>query len=156
MGKSIAAPERMTAAERRAKAIELRKLGLTYRQIGEQVGVTESGAHKIVIGALRDLNAKSAESAADLRRLETERLDQLLVAVVGKARQGHLGAVDRVLRIMQRRARLWGLDAPTTVKADSSHVHSVYSMEEMRAHQKKAQDMTDEELFQALKRRGCA
>ncbi len=154
MGKSIAAPERMTAAERRGKAVELRKLGLTYQQIADQLGISQAGAHKIVVGALRDLNAKNAESAADLRRLETERLDQLLVAVVGKARQGHLGAVDRVLRIMARRARLWGLDAPTTVKADSRHVHSVYSMDEVRAHQKEAKDMTDEELLQHLTGRG--
>ncbi len=123
--------------------MELRKLGLTYQQVGDQLGVTPGGAHKMVVAALRKLNEQTLESAADLRRLETERLDQLLVAIASKARQGHLGAVDRVLRIMQRRARLWGLDMPLRVHAETEHeVHQRPS--------KPVEDMTDEELIRCL------
>jgi hypothetical protein len=47
-----------------------------------------------------------------LRVLEAGRLDQLQLAIWKSALAGHLGAIDRVLRIMERRARLFGLDTP--------------------------------------------
>ncbi len=116
MGKSKAAPDLVLAAERRVKALELRKLGFTYRKIGEQLGFTEAAAHKSVTNALRELNEQGAETAAEVRRLELERLDDWLVRVA-KEMQGDnaLGAVDRGLRLMARRAKLLGLDAPTKV-----------------------------------------
>ena len=48
-----------------------------------------------------------------------ERLDGLLLALAGPIKAGHLGAIDRALHIMERRARLLGLDAPT--KTDEQH-----------------------------------
>lgn len=44
--------------------------------------------------------------------MEVQRLDSLLQAVWGAALGGKLGAVDRVLSIMKRRAKLLALDAP--------------------------------------------
>jgi hypothetical protein len=127
MGKSKAAPEKVTAAERRSKALELRKLGLTYKKIGDQRGITEAGAHKIVTTALQQLNEKSAESAAEVRRLELERLDeyQLVVARDFKSDRA-LGAVDRALRIQARRSKLLGLDAP--VRLEFGEIQHEFSM----------------------------
>jgi hypothetical protein len=51
------------------------------------------------------------EPADELRRLEAERLDAMLPAVMEKARRGRLRSVYAMLRIMERRARLLGLDA---------------------------------------------
>lgn len=50
------------------------------------------------------------QPAAELRELELDRLDRLQVRVWGKAIEGNVGAIDRVPRIMERRARLLGLD----------------------------------------------
>lgn len=55
------------------------------------------------------------EPARDVRLLELGRLDALYMEVFRQARSGVLGAVDRCLRIMERRAKLLGLDAPTQV-----------------------------------------
>jgi hypothetical protein len=52
------------------------------------------------------------EEVQQLRVLESQRLDALLEAVWPQAAQGHLPAVDRAVRILERRARLLGLDAP--------------------------------------------
>ena len=124
MGKSKAAPERVTAAERRVKALELRKLGFTYRRIGEQLGVTESAAHKMVTTSLRELNEKSAENAEELRRLELERLDEWLLRIAQEIKDGKaLGAIDRGIRIQARRAKLLGLDAPTKVEMSDHDKH---------------------------------
>jgi hypothetical protein len=103
--------ERVGRAERAGWALELRKAGLTFREIGQRMGVTEQRAHRIVTEELARLNAKRAESAEAVTRLEVERLDALLAAVWEKAAAGDLAAVDRVLSIMQRRARLLGIDA---------------------------------------------
>lgn len=117
MGKSKAAPEKVIAAERRVKALELRKLGFTYRRIGEQLGVTEAGAHKMVTKSLRELDEKSAESAIEVRRLELERLDGWTLRVAQEIEKGRaLRAIDRGLRIQARRAKLLGLDAPTKLE----------------------------------------
>ncbi|MEW1719761.1 hypothetical protein [Streptomyces sp. NPDC093109] len=51
--------------------------------------------------------------ADELRSVEAERLDRLFFVAYRKAvRDGELPAIDRALRIMERRARLLGLDRP--------------------------------------------
>jgi len=104
---------RMTAKEREYKALELRKAGAGYQVIGDQLGMTASGAYRAVMRSLKKLNEKISEEALEVRRLELERLDAMLIALWPQARKGNQGAVDRVLRIMDRRAKFLGLDAPT-------------------------------------------
>jgi hypothetical protein len=101
---------RLGRAERATEALELRKAGLTFKQIGARMGFTEQRAHKLVTEELARLNARRAEDAA-VTRIEVERLDALLAAVWPKALKGDLACIDRVLSIMARRARLLGIDA---------------------------------------------
>ncbi len=109
-GKMASGDVRVTARQREARALQLRQAGLTYAQIGRHLGVCESRAWRIVQRALRRV---VADPLGELRQLENLRLDSLLMAVWPKAMAGQLEAVDRVLSIMARRARLLGLDAPT-------------------------------------------
>jgi hypothetical protein len=102
---------RIGRAERAGQALDLRKAGLTFREIGDRMGVTEQRAHKIVTQELARLNGKRTESAEAVTRLEIERLNALMSAVWEKAKAGDLAAIDRVLAIMLRRARLLGIDA---------------------------------------------
>jgi len=44
--------------------------------------------------------------------LEALRLDQMQAALWQRATDGEVRAIDRILRIMERRARLLGLDEP--------------------------------------------
>lgn len=115
MGKSKIARDRLAARYRSWEALQLRKAGATYEEIGRALGMTRTGAYRAVKRALDELNEKIAEDAAEVLRLELERLDAMLLAVWPKAKQGHLGAIDRVLKIMERRSRLLGLDAPHKV-----------------------------------------
>lgn len=93
---------------REQHVLELRRAGVTFDRIAEEVGISDrSTAHKIYKRALaRTLQ----EPAAEIRHLEGDRLDRLQVAVWSRALRGDLAAVDRVLRIMERRAKLLGLD----------------------------------------------
>ncbi len=98
------------------QALELRRAGVTYDLIAERVGYSERGAaRKAVVRALRRTLEGPAE---DVRELEADRLDRLQSGLWAQAMKGNLGAVDRVLRLMERRARLLGLDQPTQVQAE--------------------------------------
>ena len=104
--------KRLTAAERREQALQRRIGGWTFQRIGDELGITRQSAHNLVITALKDLNEKVMESAAELQRLELERLDTMNNAIWGAVLSGDVGAIDRAIRIQARRAALLGLDAP--------------------------------------------
>lgn len=104
----------VTAHDNQLKALELRKAGVSYQRIAETLGYKDSsGAWRAVKAALK----KTLQEPADeLRTLEIERLDAMLSAIWASVKQGQYGAQDRALKIMERRAKLLGLDAP--VKQD--------------------------------------
>lgn len=62
------------------------------------------------------LSENVPENVTELRRLEGARLDRLQAAVWPKALSGDPAAVRAVVRLMERRARLLGLDAPVQVE----------------------------------------
>lgn len=109
MAKSTAhlTPSAETIA-RETHVLELRRAGASFDKIATELKLYDrSDAHKIYKRALaRTLQ----EPAAEIRTLEADRLDRLQLAVWTKALRGDLPAVDRVLRVMERRARLLGLD----------------------------------------------
>lgn len=111
MSESKTSKRRLEAAENQRKALELRKAGVTFATIAEQLGYRgPSGAYRAVMSALR----KTLQEPADeVRKMETERLDALLLALWSQAKSGNQGAIDRTLKVMERRAKLWGLDMPT-------------------------------------------
>lgn len=96
--------------ERQRQALELRKAGASYDQIARQLGYSnESGAYKAIQTVLQ---ATVQEPSDEMRTLELKRLDQMLIGLWPDAQRGHQGAVDRALKIMERRAAYLGLDAP--------------------------------------------
>ena len=105
------------AAQRALQALELRKAGASYEQISRVCGyASRSGAYQAV---QRELQRTMQEPADDVRQLELMRLDDLYRAMVPKALKGDKDStwyVDRCLAIMDRRAKLLGLD----MKPDSA------------------------------------
>lgn len=95
------------------EALKLRSLGWSYQKVADAIGTTKATAYNRV---QRALAAIPAEAVDEFRRLEMERLDLVLNVAMDKAMSGDKGAlfaVDRVISIMDRRAKLMGLDAPT-------------------------------------------
>lgn len=121
--------------DRDARAVELRRRNLNYKQIAAEMGyASQSSAYEAV---QRGLNDTQAETNDEVRRMELERLDDLArsalrvlatkhyaIAPGGKlARHPDTGdplvddgptlqAIDRLLKIQERRAKLLGLDQP--------------------------------------------
>ena len=109
-GESKTSPRRLAAAERQRQALELRKAGVSFDLIAQQLGYSNrQGAHFAVESALQKTLQKPGD---DLRQLDIERLDSLLFAVWPDARRGSLDHIDAALKILTRRAKLLGLDAP--------------------------------------------
>lgn len=84
----MASSKRIAAAERREKAWELRRRGLSFRAIAEELGrdpavgerYSKSQAQRDVQHVLDELLARPVDSAAEARALDLARLDDLLAA----------------------------------------------------------------------------
>ena len=94
------------------KALELRRMGRGYVDIASTIGISKSQAHRLVKQGLADARAQVEANANELKVEEISRLDAMLGGLWAGARSGNVAAVDRVLKIMERRAKLLGLDAP--------------------------------------------
>lgn len=102
-----ATERRATAAEKRKQALDLRRAGWSFEDIAEEVGYTNKGsAYRAVKQAIADI---TRESANELLELELARLDDLMAGAYEAARNGDLFAIDRVLKIIDQRAKFLGL-----------------------------------------------
>jgi transcriptional regulator len=107
-GKSKTSKDRINARERQGKALEMRKAGYTYQVIADNLGYYDrAAAEKAVRRALERI---TEEPAKEVLKLELERLDAMLTQLWNKVGSGKIEAFDRVLKIMDRRARYLGLD----------------------------------------------
>lgn len=109
-------PVKARTVENQAKALELRRAGLGFEAIGAQLGLKKSQAHRLVVAGLAEARAQISASADDLRSEELSRLDGMLMGLWPRARKGEVVAVDRVLKIGERRAKLLGLEAPVRIE----------------------------------------
>lgn len=125
--------------QRVAQALELRRAGKSYPEIAAALGVATSHAHRLVEEGMTDARSQVGAEAAQLRSEEISRLDAMLQGLWPAARKGGVTAVDRVLKIMERRARLLGLDSPVRAAVEggppgSPPVQSVgMTLDEFRA-----------------------
>jgi hypothetical protein len=125
MSESRASARRIKAVQRRTEAVELRVAGLTYREIGERLQCSTAMAHKIVTEELQRLTRERAQAAGTLSQLENERLDRLHTALWPQAAAGDMDAVNTILRLMNRRAKLLGLDVPATLGVNVNRLPTV-------------------------------
>lgn len=112
-------------AEKRRKALALREANLSYEEIAQAMGWSHrSVARRFVERALK---ATYQEPADEVRRLELRRLDRLARdwwplalarkdAKTGEAIPPDPDALDRMMKLMDRRAKLLGLDAPVQIE----------------------------------------
>ena len=115
--KRSTSPAAIERAKRRAQALELRAAGRKYREIAETLDYSSpQHAHRDV---KTELDALVKGPALEVLSEELDRLDKMLQGLWSEARRGNVHAVDRVLRIMERRARYLGLDAPDRVEVDA-------------------------------------
>lgn len=102
--------------ERDRQVLELRRGGATWDQIAQVVGFSNPGsAHK---SYQRAMKLTLQQPADELRNAEVDRLDRLQRAFWNDALEGNVRAADLILRIIDKRAKILGLEAPVKVQAE--------------------------------------
>lgn len=114
----------VNAAQRAAAAVQLRAKKLTYEKIAAQCGYANAGTARKAI--LREMDRTIVRNVEQLRAEELLTLDTLqtecMTLFLDAKNKGRLFAADRILAIMERRAKLMGLDVPADVSANASVV----------------------------------
>lgn len=104
-----ATPSKIDRNRRMRDALELRKAGVPYAVIAERLGwKSPQAAYKAVKKAL---DTQINEPVEELRQIEIERLNHLLMLTWARIQQGDLRSVDAAMRIMERISSLRGIDA---------------------------------------------
>jgi orotate phosphoribosyltransferase-like protein len=124
--------------------LKLRKMGLDAQQISGELDMPLDRVKNIISNALKALAKEMKGQAEQIRSLELTRLDELQTAIWTDCMDGKLTAIDRVLKIMERRSKLVGLDAPERldIKADMKLEHMKEAKERLMS---KILDMVPEE-----------
>jgi hypothetical protein len=98
------------------KVLELRRAGFTFQRIAEEVGyATPSGAQRALE---RIMKRNVPQAPEEFRWQELDRLDRMQVALWPRAMKGDDRAIGTIVRLMERRARLVGIDAPQRIQAE--------------------------------------
>ena len=109
-------------AQRAHRAFELRKQGWSYREIAKELGTS----HQTIAKDLKKIFDAYLEQSLEMRAyevsLEQARLDDMWQSVYADFRTGNVKAADQLIKIMERRAKLLGLDTVQTSKQISVSV----------------------------------
>jgi hypothetical protein len=125
--------------ERRSRAWTLRLKGKSVRQIAAALGVGVATAHSDLKTVLERTKADNDQAAEDHRSVSIARLDRALDTIEdaleavdvrtddngdiierGVDHELRLKALDRLLKLEERRAKLLGLDAPVKTEVEAS------------------------------------
>jgi hypothetical protein len=111
------AEDELAMRARRSKAFKMRLQGATFPHIAEQLGYnSRQAAWADYQSALREAAAEYDDDIADARTFELERIDAVIAAAWEFADAGDIKALDVLLKCIDRRAKLLGLDKPVQVE----------------------------------------
>lgn len=134
------APRKLVGAQLEDAALDLRASGMTLVKIGEELGIDRETARELINTGLDRLRRGSDAKAERVRSLEVRQIELLLAKLWSRATDPKasgepitgddgeiLGygyspaqdkAVERITKLLERRAKLLGLDAPTKHEVD--------------------------------------
>ncbi len=143
----------------RLRALMMREQGAKYRQIAEAMGLPSvSQAHDLVSEAFAELHDKVLESAENLKTIELNRLDDYLYKLTMKLSRQTINialpngttqdvpnpderTIETLLKVMEKRSKLLGLDAPEPMAAPRGMGANVDAEMLRVAVQKRIQDL---------------
>jgi hypothetical protein len=112
-----------TEAERREVlniALSLRSLRMSPKDIGKRLGVGEATITKWIREALQTQIKEQQLDLKELMQLELNELDHLQAVLAPNVEEGQLGAINTVLKVMESRRKLLGMDKPDTHEVNVS------------------------------------
>jgi len=105
----------VTKKEKQESALKLRLKGMPYSAIGKEIGCTKQHAHRLVAAAIKEVDERIGEEAKNVKQMELLRLDKMFfeaskIMIDSTKELNKLAAIDRMNRIMERRAKMLSLD----------------------------------------------
>jgi len=140
--KAKARARRIQAQENRARAVELRKLGMSYADIGKQLDISAQAAHKTVGKAMTEVKTLQDADAIITKTMELEKLDKVEMRLWNESKVAAVPAFNTMLKVFERRAKLMGLDAP--VKHANTNIEGTITLDHRIA------TMSDQEIVERL------
>lgn len=101
---------------RSMKALDMRLTGKSYQEIGDELGVSYVTAYNDCKKLLARYEDQLKPNVEHVRRMERNRLDKMLSSIWPRVEAGDDNAIDKALKIMERRAKIQGLDMPARVQ----------------------------------------
>lgn len=99
-------------------AVALRMAGFTYAAIAKELHEDDETVRRWVNKEMSRLHALEVSALDTVRRLQLERIDAMLFGIWRSATSGDPKSIDAVLRLLERQAKLLGLDAPERVDVE--------------------------------------
>lgn len=100
------------------EALDLRRAGASIRQVADTLSVKPHIVRRWIKQALEEIYSPRERAIDQLRGLEAARLDGYLVNLANGIKGGDTFAISAAIKIADRRAKMWGLDAPTNLKIE--------------------------------------
>lgn len=116
---------------RRAKAMALRVRGATYRQIGDELEMSEDGAAKLVRRELQRQRKESNENAEELRQVAHSRFEAMVrrlwtrampVDSEGKPLKPDYDAMRQLVNVIAQDSKIMGYAAASKHQVDLGHL----------------------------------
>ncbi len=119
VGRGIKAPYndpthalRIQASERASEIMDMRLEGYSLAEIGKKFGVNSGTIHKIIAREVAKSQKKNNQSSEMILSLMDDRLEFMWKALYPQISKGNSRSCEMGLKIMERQAKLKGLDAP--------------------------------------------
>lgn len=106
------------ARKRELEIFDLRAQGKTYKQIADALGIDSNTVTKSLRRVVNDVQEFRQELGKEYVATQLERLRMATEAIIGRVQEGDLDAIETMLKIEARIARLLALDAPAKWPTD--------------------------------------
>lgn len=118
-GTVVDPPSTSERARLRRQILDLRKRALDYEAIAEHLGISFETARDLGKQALR-MQAGDEYSEVELaRRLQIEQVDAMIQGIYPRATAGIYDAIDRMVKLLDHKGKLLGLQAPMRIDIDA-------------------------------------
>lgn len=107
--------------DKETKVLELRRAGLTWQRIAEETGYADAtGAYAAYKRVIKRVQQQPAD---ELREQELDRIDRLQLAAWPNAMKGDVRSILAIAKLMERRAKLLGLDSAIKIEQEITAIN---------------------------------
>lgn len=124
--RSLAVVQTASKEARRAKVSEMILAGKRYHEIASELGVSAQTVAHDVRCLLDQWRAESAGNIDQWTQLQVARLEAAITAIWPKVEKGSLGAIDRLISIIQAQAKLLGYER---TRRGETHIETVNALQ---------------------------